>query len=116
MLKEAISRYGKPDIFNTDQGAQFTGEDFTDVLLSNEITISMDGRGRWLDNVVIERLWRSVKYEEVYLKAYESIPEAREGLAGYFKFYNMKRRHQGLDNKTPDEVYWTTLTTGKEAA
>ena len=76
----------------------------------------MDGRGRWLDNVFIERLWRSVKYEEVYLKAYESIPEARRELGAYFAFYNERRRHQGLDNRTPDEVYWSTLRKEEQAA
>lgn len=115
-LEEAISRYGTPDIFNVDQGTQFTSEDFTGVLLANGIAISMDGRGRWVDNVFIERLWRSVKYEEVYIKAYESIPEARIGLGAYFEFYNMRRRHQGLDYRTPNEVYWATVKTKQEAA
>lgn len=108
-LEEAIERYGCPDIFNTDQGSQFTSEDFTHALSSRNIKISMDGRGRWIDNIFIERLWRSVKYEEVYLKAYESLSEARRGLGDYFEFYNKKRRHQGLDYRTPDEVYWDTL-------
>ena len=105
-LNEALDRYGKPEIFNTDQGSQFTSEDFTDVLRTNEIAISMDGRGRWMDNVFIERLWRSVKYEEVYLKAYEGMLEARNSLRGYFEFYNQRRRHQSLDNQTPDAVYY----------
>ena len=108
-LEEAIRIYGAPDIFNTDQGSQFTSEDFTNVLLKNGIRISMDGRGRWRDNVFIERLWRSVKYEEEYLKAYESMTEARRGLAAYFIFYNERRHHQALDSRTPDEVYWKTL-------
>jgi putative transposase len=115
-LTEAISIYGTPEIFNTDQGSQFTSDDFTDILKGHHIRISMDGRGRWFDNVFVERLWRSVKYEEVYLKAYESLTEARAGLADYFEFYNSKRRHQGLDYKTPDEVYWDTLTQKPEAA
>ena len=108
-LKEAVESYGCPEIFNTDQGSQFTSDDFTDVLKSHDVRISMDGRGRWVDNVFVERLWRSVKYEEVYLKAYESLTEARAGLGGYFEFYNQKRQHQGLDYHTPDEVYWDTL-------
>ncbi|MHB1344695.1 MAG: IS3 family transposase, partial [Thermoleophilia bacterium] len=115
-LEEALDRYGAPEIFNTDQGSQFTSEGFTGVLASHGVRISMDGRGRWLDNVFIERLWRSVKYEEVYLKAYETIPEARRELGAYFDFYNHRRRHQGLDNKTPDEVYWSTLQTERTAA
>lgn len=108
-LEEALLRFGTPEIFNTDQGSQFTSEAFTDILNARGIKISMDGRGRWLDNVFIERLWRSVKYEDIYLKAYESIPETREGLTDYFKFYNNKRRHQSLDRRTPDTVYWSIL-------
>lgn len=115
-LEEALDRYGAPEIFNTDQGSQFTSEGFTGLLTSHGVRISMDGRGRWMDNVFIERLWRSVKYEEVYLKAYETIPEARRELGAYFEFYNLRRRHQGLDNKTPDEVYWSTLQTERTAA
>lgn len=115
-LEEALERYEAPDIFNTDQGSQFTSEGFTGVLLSAGISISMDGRGRWMDNVFIERLWRSVKYEEVYLKAYDSISEARRELGVYFDFYNMRRRHQGLKDQTPDQVYWSTLHTGQTAA
>ena len=107
-LEEAILRFGTPEIFNTDQGSQFTSDDFTKVLLANGIKISMDGKGRWMDNVFIERLWRSVKYDEVYLNAYNSIAEARRGIGDYFSLYNF-RRHQGLDERTPDEVYWTTL-------
>ena len=105
-LQRAIARYGAPDIFNTDQGSQFTGSAFTGVLEDHAITISMDGRGRWMDNVFIERLWRSVKYEEVYLKAYDSGRDAKAGLADYFAFYNAKRHHQGLDRATPDQVYF----------
>ena len=115
-LEEAIDRYGVPEIFNSDQGSQFTSDDFTDVLSSRKIRISMDGRGRWVDNVFVERLWRSVKYEEVYLKAYESLGEARRGLGDYFEFYNSRRRHQGLDYRTPDEVYWDTLPKEATAA
>ncbi|MES1945964.1 transposase orfab subunit b [Salinisphaera sp. C84B14] len=105
-LQRAIARYGRPEIFNTDQGSQFTGRAFTGVLEAHAITISMDGRGRWMDNVFIERLWRSVKYEEVYVKAYDSGRDAKAGLADYFAFYNAKRHHQGLDRATPDRVYF----------
>jgi putative transposase len=115
-LEEALDRYEAPEIMNTDQGSQFTSEAFTGLLGSHGVAISMDGRGRWLDNVFIERLWRSVKYEEVYLKAYESIPEARRELAAYFEFYNKRRRHQGLEDRTPDEVYWSKLRTEQAAA
>jgi putative transposase len=106
-LQEALEKYDAPSIFNTDQGSQFTSEAFTGVLLKRGIAISMDGRGSWRDNVFIERLWRSVKYEEVYLKAYASVAEARDSLARYFTFYNTRRPHQGLDGKTPDQVYFT---------
>ena|SRR5450756_1752563 len=115
-LEEALERHGAPQIFNTDQGSQFTAEGFTGALLSRGVAISMDGRGRWMDNVFIERLWRSVKYEEVYLKASESVSEARRELAAYFDFYNQRRRHQGLEDRTPDEVYWSTLQTEQTAA
>lgn len=108
-LEEAVARYGVPEIFNTDQGSQFTSEEFIAILVKHGIAISMDGKGRWRDNVFVERLWKSVKYEEVYLKAYGSIAEARKELCKYFEFYNQKRRHQGLDRKTPDEVYRATL-------
>lgn len=108
-LEEAIRKYGVPEIFNSDQGSQFTSEAFTGILNAHGINISMDGRGRWMDNVFVERLWKSVKYEDVYLKAYGSIAEARQGLKEYFDFYNKRRRHQSLDRKTPDNVYWSTL-------
>ena len=104
-LDEAVQRYGKPEIFNTDQGAQFTSEAFTGRLKNEGIKISMDGKGRWIDNRFVERLWRSVKYEEVYLKPYQSPREAEQSLGEYFSFYNTIRRHQGLNNRTPDEVY-----------
>jgi putative transposase len=104
-LREAISKYGSPDVFNTDQGTQFTSQDFINVLTTNNISISMDGRGRCLDNIFVERLWRTVKYENVYLKGYQTIPEARSGLSEYFEFYNNERYHQSLDNKTPWVVY-----------
>ena len=104
-LEEAISRYGAPDIFNTDQGSQFTSDAFTGVLKEADIKISMDGKGRWVDNVFVERLWRSLKYEEVYLKAYDTVAEAWLGIGNYFRFYNRERRHQSLDRQTPDQVY-----------
>jgi putative transposase len=115
-LEEAISRYGCPDIFNTDQGSQFTSEAFTDSLLSHNISISTDGKGRWMDNVFIERLWKSVKYEDIYLKAYASITEVKNGLASYFKFYNEKRWHNKFDRKTPAMVYFAALSQKQVAA
>ena len=108
-LEEALARFGTPEIFNTDQGSQFTSTDWTDVLKSRDIRISMDGKGRWIDNVFIERLWRSVKYEEVYLRAYASGTEARASLARYFAFYNAVRIHQVHEYRTPDEVYFGAL-------
>jgi len=105
-LQEAVRRFGTPEIFNTDQGAQFTSEAFTGVLTAHGIQISMDGKGRWVDNVFVERLWRSVKYEDVYLRAYENPAELRTGLARYFAFYNSRRRHSALDRRTPDAVYF----------
>lgn len=105
-LEEAIENHGVPEIFNTDQGSQFTSDDFTGVLKRHEISISMDGKGRWVDNVFVERLWRSVKYEEVYLKAYDDIKSAKASLGKYFAFYNTQRRHQSLDRQTPDQVYY----------
>ncbi len=108
-LQEALEKHGDPDIFNTDQGSQFTSEAFTDVLRDRSIAISMDGRGAWRDNVFVERLWRSVKYEEVYLKAYASVAEARAGIGAYLNFYNTKRPHQALDGNTPDAAYFNQL-------
>ncbi len=107
-LEEAIERYGCPEIFNTDQGAQFTSEAFTSILKAYDIQISMDGKGRWVDNVFVERLWRSVKYEEVYLHAYESVTQARNRIGGYFDFYNQQRKHQTL-GKTPEQAYTEIL-------
>lgn len=104
-LDQAIRRHGKPDIFNSDQGSQFTSLDFTGRLQEERIQISMDGRGRALDNIFVERLWRSVKYEEVYLNDYGTVPVAVRGLKKYFWFYNTERQHQSLDYKTPQEVY-----------
>jgi len=108
-LDEALTLYGRPQIFNTDQGSQFTSHSFTEALRSNGIAVSMDGKGSWRDNVFVERLWRSVKYEEVYLHAYESVSQAREGLARYFDFYNRRRPHSKLDRLTPDQVYFDSL-------
>ena len=108
-LEEALARHGKPDIFNTDQGSQFTSHDFTGVLLKAGIAISMDGKGAWRDNVFIERLWRSVKYEEVYLRAYISVGEARASIGRYLTFYNGRRPHSSLDRQTPDWAYFTRL-------
>lgn len=105
-VEEAIERYGRPDIMNTDQGSQFTSHAFTGLLKTQGIRISMDGRGAWRDNVFVERLWRSVKYEEVYLDAYDSVAEARAGLARYFQFYNSRRPHSSLAGQTPDHVYF----------
>ena len=105
-LDEALRRFGKPEIFNTDQGVQFTGDAFTRVLKDHDIDISMDGKGRWVDNVFVERLWRSVKHEDVYLRAYETPRQLREGLTRYFNFYNTERRHSALDGQTPDAVYF----------
>ena len=105
-LEEAPARYGAPEIFNTDQGAQFTAQAYTDVLKRHDVTISMDGKGRWLDNVFVERLWRSVKYEDIYLRAYETPAALRQGLARYFTFYNTRRRHTALDRRTADAVYF----------
>lgn len=105
-VEEALSRYGKPEILNTDQGSQFTSLDFIKLLKDAEISISMDGKGAWRDNVFVERLWRSIKYEEVYLHAYETVSEARTGIARYLAFYNGRRPHSSLDRKTPDQVYF----------
>ena len=105
-LNEAVQIYGAPDIFNTDQGAQFTSDEFTGTLKASNIRISMDGKGRWMDNVFIERLWRSLKYEEVYLKAYETVTEARSGIREWIRFYNHERTHQSLGGQTPEQVYY----------
>lgn len=105
-LQEALERHGKPEIFNTDQGSQFTSSDFIEILDGHEISISMDGKGAWRDNVFVERLWRSIKYEEIYLKAYQSVSEARASIGHYLKFYNTLRPHSALDRSTPDEAYF----------
>ena len=105
VLNDALHHHGKPEIFNTDQGSQFTSTEFTDVLKENKITISMDGRGRALDNIFIERLWRSVKYECIYLNAFENGAQLYNGLDEYFRFYNTERKHQSLNNQTPESIY-----------
>ena len=115
-LEEAIARYGRPQIFNTDQGSQFTADAFIRVLTDHRISISMDGRGSWKDNRMIERLWKTVKYHEVYLKAYESITHARTQLKNFFERYNTRRPHQGLNDRTPNAVYWSTLSKERNAA
>lgn len=111
-LEEALARFGRPEIFNTDQGSQFTGAAFTGTLMAAGIRISMDGRGRWMDNVFIERLWRSLKYEDIYLKGYTDGREARAGIAAWIAFYNLKRPHQALANRPPMAV-WREGTTGE---
>ena len=115
-VNEALARHGKPDIFNTDQGSQFTSIDFIKVLKNATIAISMDGKGAWRDNVFVERLWRTIKYEEVYLNAYRDVPEARAGIGQYLGFYNTKRPHSSLDGQTPDQAYFNALTPIKAAA
>jgi putative transposase len=105
-LEEALAKHGKPEIFNTDQGSQFTSAEFTGMLLKSGIAISMDGKGSWRDNVFVERLWRSVKYEEVYLRAYDTVSEARTSIGSYLGFYNSGRPHSSLDRQTPDQAYF----------
>lgn len=105
---EAIKKYGPPEIQNSDQGVQFTSGAYLDIWITNQVTISMDGRGRALDNIFTERLWRSLKYEEVYLKNYETVSEAQAGIENYFTFYNTKRLHQSLNYQTPEEIYFST--------
>ena len=108
-LEEALARHGRPKIFNTDQGSQFTSHDFTAVLIKAAIAISMDGKGAWRDNVFVERLWRTIKYEEIYLRAYDTVTEARASIGRYLGFYNARRPHSSLDRRTPDEAYFTPL-------
>ncbi|WP_370582514.1 IS3 family transposase [Burkholderia pseudomallei] len=115
-LEEAFARYGRPDIVNTDQGSQFTANAFTEAVLSRSIRLSMDGKGSWRDNVFVERVWRSIKYEEVYLKAYESVSHARRSIGQYISLYNRKRPHSSLADQTPDEAYFATLPAIKSAA
>lgn len=115
-VREALARHGRPEIFNTDQGCQFTSEAFTRLLKENAIAISMDGKGCWRDNVFVERLWRTIKYEEVYLKAYGDLVTARRSLSQYIEFYNTRRPHQSLDGRTPDQMYWAGKAEENRAA
>lgn len=115
-LQEALASYGTPKIFNTDQGGQFTSFEFTGLLHGHGIQISMVGKGCWRDNVFVERLWKSIKYEEVYLHAYETVRAAHQGLARYLMFYNQARPHRALDGRTPDGVYFDNLPTRRTAA
>jgi putative transposase len=116
VLEDALARHGRPGIFNTDQGSQFTSLAFTEQLKAQGIRISMDGRGCWRDNVFVERLWRSVKYEEVYLRAYESVSQAREGIGRYLEFYNSRRPHTAHGGRTPDQAYAAALPILSQAA
>ncbi len=109
VLEDALAKHGRPEIFNSDQGSQFSGTAFIGVLIKNEIAISMDGKGAWRDNVFVERFWRSIKYEEVYLRAYEDVPEARQSIGRYLDFYNGRRPHTALDRRTPDQAYFNPL-------
>ena len=115
-LQEAYRRFGKPDIVNTDQGSQFTAQEFVDAVLGNEVKLSMDGRGAWRDNVFVERIWRSVKYERVYLRAYGSVAAARTDIAEYIDWYNSERGHSSLEDKTPEQAWLSGLPLLKEAA
>lgn len=115
-VEEAVARYGAPEIFNTDQGSQFTSLEFTQTLKNHGIKISMDGKGCWRDNVFVERLWKSIKYEEVYLRAYESVSAAKEGVGRYLAFYNNRRPHSSLDGATPDGFYFANLPAQEMAA
>ena len=115
-VQEAIDRYGAPEIFNTDQGSQFTSFEFTQLLKDNRIAISMDGRGCWRDNVFVERLWKSIKYEEVYLRSYDTVSQAREGIGRYLNFYNARRPHSAIEAMTPDEYYYQHLPALQQAA
>jgi putative transposase len=108
-VEEALARFGRPEIFNTDQGSQFTSLEFTKVLTEAGVKISMDGKGSWRDNVVVERFWRTIKYEEVYLRAYTNVPEAKAGIGRYIQFFNAGRPHSSLDGRTPDEAYFNQL-------
>jgi putative transposase len=108
-VEDALAKYGCPQIFNTDQGSQFTSAEFTRVLINNGIEISMDGKGAWRDNVFVERFWRTIKYEEVYLHAYDTVDEARQSISCYLDFYNARRPHTALDQRTPDQAYFSSL-------
>ena len=108
-MREALHRYACPEIFNTDRGCPFTKDEFTGLLKAHDIRISMDGKGSWRDNVFVERLWKTVKYEEVYLRAYDSVADAKANLATYLRFYNQRRPHRSLDGRTPDAAYLVAL-------
>jgi len=114
-LEEALQKYGTPDICNTDQGSQFTADSFMGILKTHGIKISMDGQDRWRDNIIIERFWKTVKYEEIFLKAYASISHAKKEFMKFFDRYNTRRPHQGLNDRIPDDVYWQTLPEVKDA-
>ena len=116
VIEQAFARYGAPEIVNTDQGSQFTAEEFTRIVLARGCKLSMDGRGAWRDNVFVERLWRSVKYERVYLKAYDAVSAARADIADYLAWYNSHRPHSSLERLTPDEKYLAALAPMKMAA
>jgi putative transposase len=109
-VEEALAKYGRPEIVNTDQGSQFTSAEFTGLLAQNGVAISMDGKGAWRDNVFVERLWKTIKYEEVYLHAYDTVADAKVGIARYIDFYNRRRPHRALDGMTPDAVYFALLS------
>ena len=115
-VEEALARHGAPEIFNSDQGSQFTSTEFIKVLAAREIRISMDGKGAWRDNVFVERLWRTIEYEEVYLRAYAGVSEARASIGRYLGFYNSRRPHSSLDGKTPDQAYFSQPTPEAAAA
>jgi putative transposase len=115
-LEEAFAKYGIPEIVNTDQGSQFTATEFTDAVLSRNVLLSMDGKGAWRDNVFVERVWRSVKYDEVHLKAYDSVSHARRSIGNYLSWYNQNRPHSRFSDQTPDEAYFATLPALKSAA
>ena len=116
IMEQAFTRYGAPEIVNTDQGSQFTAAEFVDVVAKRGAALSMDGKGAWRDNVFVERLWRTVKYERVYLKAYDTVGEARADLAEYIDWYNLKRAHSSVDDLTPDQAYWQMLPAIARAA
>ena len=113
VLEEALDKFGKPEIFNTDQGCQFTSESFTKILLDNDIKISMDGKGRALDNIAIERFWRSLKYEDIYLNCYQSLREAKHGIQEYINFYNNERLHSAINYKAPVELHVSDFAIAK---
>jgi putative transposase len=115
-VQEAIHRYGRPEIFNTDQGSQFTSMEFTKLLKDNQIAISMDGKGAWRDNVFVERLWKSIKYEDIYLRAYDTVSAVKQGIGRYLDFYNQGRPHQSLDGTPPDRFYYDNLQKPRVAA